>query len=227
MERQPEPELMDDPAHAAAYAAADFAEPHDAFVRYFNERFPTHTPKRVLDLGCGPADVSIRFARAYPDCRLLGIDGAAAMVQLAQAATRQAGVDARVDVSRLHLPAAIPGAPYDTILSNSLLHHLADPLVLWRSVQAAAGSGAAVCVMDLARPANRAQAELLVARHAADAPTLLRQDFLHSLCAAYTVAEVQAQLRQVGVKWRIESVSDRHWLVHGAADGQGELPRQR
>lgn len=227
MQRQPEPELMDDPAHAAAYAAADFAEPHDAFVRYFNERFPTHAPQRALDLGCGPADVSIRFARAYPACRVLGVDGAAAMVQLAQAAARRAGVDQRFDVLGLRLPATIPGAPYDTIISNSLLHHLADPLVLWHSVRAAAGAGAAVCVMDLARPANLAQAELLVARHAADAPALLQQDFLYSLCAAYTVAEVQAQLRQVGVKWQVESVSDRHWLVHGVADGQGESPRQR
>ena len=227
MQRQPEPELMDDPAHAAAYAAADFAEPHDAFVRYFNERFPTHAPKHVLDLGCGPADVSIRFARAYPACRVLGVDGAAAMVRVAQAATRRAGVEQRLDVLRLRLPAAIPSAPYDTIISNSLLHHLADPLVLWHSARAAAGAGAAVCVMDLARPANLAQAELLVARHAADAPALLQQDFLHSLCAAYTVAEVQAQLRQVGVEWQVESVSDRHLLVHGVADGQGDSPRQR
>ena len=68
MERIPEPELMDDPAQAYAYANADFSEPHQAFVERFTQCFPGHAPRRVLDLGCGAADITIRFARAYADC---------------------------------------------------------------------------------------------------------------------------------------------------------------
>ena len=68
MKRIPEPELMDDPEQARAYALADFSEPHQAFIDHFARCFPRHRPRRVLDLGCGPADVTIRFARAYPDC---------------------------------------------------------------------------------------------------------------------------------------------------------------
>ena len=40
MERVLEPELMDDPVQAAAYAAADFESSNTLFVELFRERFP-------------------------------------------------------------------------------------------------------------------------------------------------------------------------------------------
>ena len=55
MKRTPEPDLMNDPAQALAYANADFSVPHEAFcdeaTRVFNDQEPGH----ILDLGCGPA----------------------------------------------------------------------------------------------------------------------------------------------------------------------------
>lgn len=205
---------MDDPAQARAYAAADFSEPHSAFVRYFRERFPTHTPRHALDLGCGPADVTLRFVAAFPDCHVLGIDGSAPMLALARAATDRSGAAARVKFQQAHLPAPLPG-DFDTVLSNSLLHHLADPLVLWRQIAAASARGAAVLVMDLYRPASRTAAMALVDIYASDAPEILKRDFLQSLCAAYTPPEITRQLTDVGLALTVEPVSDRHVLVHG------------
>jgi SAM-dependent methyltransferase len=60
---------------------------------------------------------------------------------------------------------------YDLILSNSLLHHLHEPQVLWRSMRAAAKPGAFVLVMDLMRPASAGWAAALVETYAADAPS--------------------------------------------------------
>ena len=66
MERIPEPELMDEAEQARAYAEADFSGPHDMFVQLFREAFPDTAPAgAVLDLGCGPADVTRRFASAF------------------------------------------------------------------------------------------------------------------------------------------------------------------
>lgn len=214
MERVPEVELMDDPAQAQAYAAADFAEPHAAFVRYFRERFPDHAPRRVLDLGCGPADVTLRFLAAFPVARALAVDGAAPMLTLARAATERAGFGARIELMQARLPAPLPGG-FDTVLSNSLLHHLAEPGVLWRQVAAAGASGAVVLVMDLCRPATHDQAQALVDAYAGTEPEVLQRDFLHSLCAAYTVPEIAQQLRQAGLPLVVEEIGDRHVLVHG------------
>lgn len=206
---------MDDPAQALAYARADFSEPHQAFVGYFQERFPQWRPKRALDLGCGPADISIRFARAYPECEIVGVEGAAAMLEHAREAVRRAGLAGRVRLLHRRLPATdLPGG-FDTVISNSLLHHLHDPMVLWTVVSACAAPGAAVCVMDLMRPETRAQADALVAQHAAGEPEILRRDFLNSLCAAFTPREVEDQLRRTGLPLAVETVSDRHVLVWG------------
>lgn len=216
MKRIPEPELMDDAEQARAYACADFSEPHQAFVEHFRRCLPDHEPKHVLDLGCGPADISIRFARAYPACTVTGIDGAPAMLNLGCTAVEAAGLGARIRLLELRLPAALPAAGgFDTIISNSLLHHLAEPAVLWQTVKQV--GGAVVFVMDLLRPQSARSAQALVEQYAADEPSILRNDFYHSLLAAYRPEEIREQLQVAGLDHclRTEVVSDRHLLIWG------------
>lgn len=207
---------MDDPAQALAYARADFSEPHEAFVRFFRDRFPDHVPARVLDLGCGPADVTCRFARAYPQAEALGVDGASAMIELGREALARAGLTPRVTLLTARLPGAgLPAHGFDTVISNSLLHHLADPAVLWQAIRAHAAPRAAVFVMDLLRPASPAEAQVLVERYAAGEPEILRRDFHNSLLAAFTVDEIQVQLVRAGLPFAVEVVSDRHVAIYG------------
>ena len=216
MKRIPEPELMNDVEQARAYAHADFSEPHQAFVGHFRRCLPDHDPKQVLDLGCGPADINIRFARAYLGCTVTGIDGAQAMLSLAREAVETAGLNARIRLLKLRLPATLPVADgFDTVISNSLLHHLADPAVLWQTVKQV--GGAAVLIMDLLRPHSEHSAQALVEQYAAEEPSILRNDFYHSLLAAYRPEEIRKQLQVAGIDHclRIEVVSDRHVLIWG------------
>lgn len=215
--RIPEPELMDTAEQARAYAAADFAEPHDAFVARFRERFPGFRSGRVLDLGCGPADVTVRFARSYPEARVHGVDGAPAMLDEGVKLVREAGLDDRVSLELLRLPSpSLTGAAYDAIISNSLLHHLADPGVLWVTAAATARAGAPVFVMDLCRPPSTDAARRLVDTYAARESPVLRDDFYRSLCAAYTPDEVRTQVVDAGLDhFRLERAGDRHLLVWG------------
>jgi ubiquinone/menaquinone biosynthesis C-methylase UbiE len=215
--RVPEPELMDTVEQARAYAAADFTEPHDAFVTRFRDRFPEFRSGRVLDLGCGTADVTARFARAYPDVRVHGIDGARAMLDEGTQLVRSAGLGDRISLELLRLPSpSLNGASYDAVVSNSLLHHLAEAGVLWDTVVSTARVGAPVFVMDLCRPASTEVAQQLVDTYAAGESPVLRDDFYRSLCAAYTSDEVKAQLDAAAVDgFRVEPVGDRHLLAWG------------
>lgn len=208
---------MEDPAQAEAYALADFSEPHQAFVSHFTRLYPEFRSGRVLDLGCGPADVTIRFARAYPQALVEGVEGSEPMLEFGRSAVRRAELGARVALRLARLPdPGLSGAAYDAVISNSLLHHLADPRVLWQTVAATARDGAPVLAMDLLRPASVRAARALVAQHAAEGPPILQRDFYHSLLAAYRPEEVAAQLRGCGLAgFRIEVVSDRHWLAWG------------
>src|SRR4029077_2394465 len=134
MQRMPEPELMDEQEQSAAYAAADWSEAHEKVPAHFRERFLSFNGGRVIDLGCGTADVTIRFARAYPKATILGVDGSETMLSFGRRAVRAAGFDSRVTLERRFLPdPAIEKRSFDALFSNSLLHHMADPVVLWRT----------------------------------------------------------------------------------------------
>jgi 2-polyprenyl-3-methyl-5-hydroxy-6-metoxy-1,4-benzoquinol methylase len=105
---------------------------------------------------------------------------------------------------------------YDAVISNSLLHHLADPAVLWDTIKQAAKPGALVFVMDLLRPHSIEEAERLTATYAGAAPAVLRKDFFNSLLAAYQPDELRAQLYATGFgHLHIEQVSDRHVVIWG------------
>lgn len=218
MPRTPELELMLDDEQARAYAEADFREPHDRFVRLFQEAFAgEELQDEVLDLGCGPADVSVRFARAYPHCHVLGLDGSPAMLrQGRRLLARHPDVRDRITLLEGLLPLPAWNRKYGTVISNSLLHHLADPQVLWQSVQAAGRPAARVFVVDLRRPADEAEAKRLTALYAAGQPAVLQRDFHHSLLAAFTPEEIRGQLSEARLShFTVHPVGDRHVMIWG------------
>ena len=180
MERIIEPELMDDFEQAKAYADADFEAPHSRVIELFDSEFPGIAIKgKILDLGCGPGDITFRFAKRFPDATIIGVDGAAAMIQLAdERKAREQDVAGKVTFIVGFIPgAAIPKGPYDLILSNSLLHHLHRPQVLWETILDYASGGTKIFIVDLMRPASKKEAERLVNQYSGNEPEVLKRDF--------------------------------------------------
>lgn len=218
MKRIPEPEeLMDEADQALAYAKADFSAANELFMDLFRALQPESFGGTAIDLGCGPADIPIRFAHAYPDCKLDAVDGAQVMLDLAAIAIGENQLTQRISLHCKYLPALdLPRAHYDAVLSNSLLHHLNDPADLWRSLAHSARPGANILVMDLLRPQDEDTVDQLLEIYAEDAPEVLRTDFRNSLFAAYTLEEVSRQLADVGLDHlAVKQVSDRHLAVSG------------
>jgi SAM-dependent methyltransferase len=221
MKRVPEPdELMNDAAQALAYAEADFSEANTLFVRLFEQHLPRSPAPglRVLDLGCGPGDIPLELLRRHADMSIDAVDGAPAMLDLArQASGADAGLQGRLNLICETLPSMrLAQGRYAAVISNSLLHHLADPMDLWLTIGHCARSDALVLVMDLARPPSELAVDSLVESYALEAPEVLRRDFRNSLLAAYTPHEVRVQLRRAGwKKVSVDMVSDRHWAAWG------------
>ena len=216
MDRVLEPELMDDPEQALAYAKADFEEENQGFVNRFVEFYPELKPGHVLDLGCGPADIPIRFIRKLPACRVTGVDGSAAMIALGEEAVRAAGLSDRITLRCERFQDTVLTERADAVISNSLLHHVPNPLQFWYAVKNLAQPGAVVLVMDLLRPESPESAEAIVDQYAADEPAILRRDFYNSLLAAFTEDEVAAQLAELNLsRLLIDVPDDRHWVVGG------------
>jgi ubiquinone/menaquinone biosynthesis C-methylase UbiE len=219
MQRTPEPELMDEQKQAAAYAAADWSEAHEKVPAHFRERFPEFTAGRVIDLGCGTADVTIRFARAFPKVMMLGVDGSEAMLSFGRRAVQDAKLDSRITFEKRYLPdTAIETRSFDALISNSLLHHFSDPVLLWRTAARCVKAGAPVMFVDLVRPADHETAVQLVKEHAQGAPPVLERDFTASLHAAYRVDEIRQQLIAAGLpQFKVEQVDVLHLVAWGIA----------
>jgi ubiquinone/menaquinone biosynthesis C-methylase UbiE len=217
MERIPEPELMDDQEQAAAYAAADWSESHGKIAGYFRQRFPHFSSGRVLDLGCGTADVTVRFVKAFPQVTALGVDGSDAMLAFGKQRVRDERLESRIVLENHFLPdASLAKQQFDAIVCNSLLHHFADPVALWRTAAKCVKPGAPVLMVDLLRPPDHDTVVRLVNENAKDAPPVLQRDFIASLHAAYSVDEVRRQLTAAGLpEFRVDQVDEIHLVAWG------------
>ena len=217
MRRILEPELMIDDEQARVYAQADFEEPHAMFIDLFLRHFPNETINgHVLDLGCGTADITRRFAQTFK-CQVDGVDGSKQMLKYGYQTIETYQLEEQVHLIQGYLPkTTLPLAHYDTVISNSLLHHLPEPNVLWNTIKKVTKPTAPIFIMDLMRPESDAQAEIMVHQSVKNEPQILQQDFYHSLLAAFRIDEVEAQLQAIGLEHlMVQEVSDRHFIVTG------------
>lgn len=220
--RTPEPELMDGVDQVEAYAAADFEASDQAMVERLADFCGGRVGARLVDLGCGPGNISFLLARACPHATVLGLDGSAPMLAIAAERLRaEPSLAGRLSFRAGRLPLSHDelealGGGFDLLVSNSLLHHLADPQVFWRELGRLAAPGAWLVLRDLRRPASPAAVKELVARHAAAASPQLRHDFEASLHAAFRLEEVRDQLRAAGLEGlRLAEREDRYLDVWG------------
>ena len=86
---------MDEPEQARAYSEADFCEPHDQFVAAIATRLGP-VSGLVLDLGCGPADPTVRLALANPAVTIVAVDAGPVMLELAKERVERAGLSSRI-----------------------------------------------------------------------------------------------------------------------------------
>lgn len=216
MERVLEPEVMDDPEQVLAYAEADFEEENQGFVDKFFTMYPDLESPHILDLGCGPGDIPIRVARRHAACRVTGIDASQPMIAYAEQAVQKAGFHDRVQFLCQRFQDVNLSSPADAMISNSLVHHVPNPLRFWYSLKTLVKPGGRVLVMDLLRPESPEAAQTIVDEQAASEPERLRQDFFHSLLAAFTEDEVAAQLAELNLsRLMVDVPDDRHWIVYG------------
>lgn len=218
MNRIPEPEFMNDQKQAIAYANADFEEPHNNFIDLLKLSLGNNFEKRSntigIDLGTGAADIAIKLALKFPSIKIDAVDGSIAMLDEAKKAISRFGLSDRIYLINSPIQEiSLAEKDYSIIFSNSLLHHLHDPFVLWKLIKNAKGNPK-VFIMDLIRPKNSNQVEELTNQYAENEPEILRRDFKNSLKAAFTIDEVKLQLYDAGLKeLSVRAVSDRHMVI--------------
>jgi ubiquinone/menaquinone biosynthesis C-methylase UbiE len=133
-----------------------------------------------------------------------------AALNLANAGLAQACALARMDAKALDVAAA----SFDLVMSNSIAHHIPEPLGLFREIARVAGTEGAVLVRDLIRPESQEAAWAIVNREAPDDSARQKQLFFDSLCAALTLDEVREMVSAAALEGaEVVQSSDRHWSV--------------
>jgi len=216
MKRLLEPGLMVEPKQVSAYAGADFEEPHSNFINLLKKYCGSIKEiGPVLDLGCGPGDITFKFAKAFPNARIDAVDGSKEMLEFAENILGDIP-ELRGRINYIHslIHDYKSTKEYDLIYSNSLLHHLADPMVLWNKIKKLAIPKTNIFIMDLIRPDSTEEAQKLKDLYVRNEPEILQRDFYNSLLAAFEIEEVKEQLSEASLNHlEVEQISDRHLIV--------------
>jgi ubiquinone/menaquinone biosynthesis C-methylase UbiE len=211
IDRVPEPEVMDEAEDALAYDAMDHSVVNAAFATDCLAHGEPRGP--VLDLGAGNGLIPILLAERLPGRVVVAADASPAMLAMAVKHIRNRGVAGRVrpDLVRAQRLWHHDGS-FPLVVSNSLIHHLADPLPALHEAWRVASPGGRLFFRDLARPEDESTLADLVKRHAADAPPRARALFTDSLRAAFTVGEMRDMVARLGCgPETVSMTSDRHW----------------
>ncbi|MCA9153215.1 MAG: class I SAM-dependent methyltransferase [Planctomycetales bacterium] len=209
--RQLEPEVMDTPEEAREYDEMDHSAVNQAFVAdMLSSDFVVGD---VLDLGTGTARIPIELCRRCEDCRVMAVDLSAYMLDLAMYNLEVAGLTHRIELQQIDSK-DMPFADnmFDTVMSNSIIHHIADPSSVFYEAIRVTKPGGRLFFRDLARPTDQDELRRLVDLYAGSESDHARQLFEQSLHAALTVGEVRALLAPLGyAAATVQMTSDRHW----------------
>src|SRR5205814_585554 len=106
---------------------------------------------RALDLGCGTGAAAMRLARLGMQITLL--DSAPAMLDIAERAAREAGVDEKIELRQgdaAEVANLFPVGSFDIILCHNLLEHVDDPnAVLSAAAQVLRGGSTGIGILSV------------------------------------------------------------------------------
>lgn len=208
-----EPEVMDTDEDARAYDSMDHAAVNTAFC----DALLSHDPDLAyaLDVGTGTCLLPIELCGRVPTARIKAIDLSTSMLALGRAHVAQAGlthVIALTQVDAKALPE--PDETFSAVLSNSIVHHIPEPMAVLREMVRVLRPDGLLFVRDLVRPETEASLASLVAAYAANDTAYQRALFDASLRAALSLEEVREMLRSLQIPPECARMtSDRHWTL--------------
>jgi SAM-dependent methyltransferase len=236
-----EPEVMDTAAEAIDYDTMDHTAVNESFSEEFLAALesisdfgfrisevqcaaPLSLPKSeirnpkciaVLDVGTGTARIPIAICRRTDRVRITAVDLSAHMLQLGQRNVIEQGLARSIKLEQVDAK----GLPYadgsfDVVISNSIVHHIPQPIRVVREMLRVLRPGGLLFVRDLLRPPDAGKIASILAKHAGGTNERQRRLFEQSLHAALTLEEVGDLLRVVGLAPEAaHKSSERHWTI--------------
>jgi len=213
IERILEPEVMNDDLEAQEYDQMDFTEVNTDFALLASKLGKEQS--KVLDVGTGTARIPLILADFCPQWHITAIDLASSMLKIAEKNIQEKNKLSQISLQLVDgkkMP--YPDNSFDLIISNSLIHHIPQPLELLKEINRVVKTNGAILIRDLFRPESEDDIEKIVQEANLDYSPRQKQLFRDSLRAALTVDEIKDLAHEM--EWHSAKVyqsSPRHWTL--------------
>ena len=203
MERVPEPELMEEKEQVISYDEADFSEGEVNLINQINQyllkkNISLGEKDLIVDLGCGPGNISEKLAIKWPNTAVLGIDGSKEMILRAEYNKSISNNKKKLKNLR-YICSDIKDIKSNNFLlkrisllvSNSLIHHITNLEDFFNTIRILSSNITVNFHKDLKRPLDEKSALELKAQCSTKYNEILTNDYYASLRASYTFKELK------------------------------------
>ena len=205
MERVPEPELMEEKEQVISYDEADFSEGEVNLINQINQyllkkNISLGEKDLIVDLGCGPGNISEKLAIKWPNTAVVGIDGSKEMILRAEYNKSISNNQKKLknlryicsDIKDIKSNNFLFKKRISLLVSNSLIHHITNLEDFFNTIRSLSSNTTVNFHKDLKRPLDEKSALDLKARCATKYNEILTNDYYASLRASYTFKELKS-----------------------------------
>ena len=204
MERIPEPELMEKKEQVISYDEADFSEGEFNLINQINhyllrKSISLSEKDLIVDLGCGPGNISEKLAIKWPKTNVIGIDGSKEMILRAQYNKKISTNKKKLknlsyiwsDIKDIKSTNFLFKKKISLLVSNSLIHHITHLEDFFNAIKSLSSNITVNFHKDLKRPLDEKSALELKAQCSTKYNEILTNDYYASLRASYTLKELK------------------------------------
>ena len=204
MERVPEPELMEEKEQVISYDEADFSEGEVNLINQINQyllkkNISLGEKDLIVDLGCGPGNISEKLAIKWPNSAVVGIDGSKEMILRAEYNKSISNNQKKLknlryicsDIKNIGSNNFLLKKRISLLVSNSLIHHITNLEDFFNTIRSLSSNFTINFHKDLKRPLDEKSALELKAQCSTKYNEILTNDYYASLRASYTLKELK------------------------------------
>ena len=229
MERTVEPELMEKEEQVISYDKADFSKGENNLINQINyyllkNDINLKENDLIVDLGCGPGNISEKLSIKWPKATVVGIDGSKGMIRRAESNQKNSLNRNKLknlsyicaDIKNLKISEITKDKNITLLVSNSLIHHITYLEDFFNCIKRLSTNKTVNFHKDLRRPNNEKSALKLKEKCSNKYDDILTNDYYASLKASYTLKE----LRNFLLKDQLSSLEvfeegDQYLIIYG------------
>ena len=229
MERIPEPELMEKKEQVISYDEADFSEGEENLINQIShyllrKNIFLSEKDLIVDLGCGPGNISEKLAIKWPNTEVVGIDGSKEMILRAEynksISTNQKKLkNLRYicsDIKNIKSNNFSFKKRISLLVSNSLIHHITHLEDFFNTIRSLSSKFTVNFHKDLKRPLDEKSVLELKAQCSNEYNEILTNDYYASLKASYTFKELKNFTLENGLSCLdVFEEGDKYLIVYG------------